>query len=239
MIERTEAALSNGAEILVWNEISLLLNSAQTDTIVERVKDLCEDHQAYVLIAVLESNAGDLPKPFDNKSILIDPEGELLWEYLKYFLNPLEGLVINKGSRPIPFVDTELGRMANVLCSDLDFSRYISQVGNDSVDILLVPAFDWKEVTPYHAHMAAFAAIQYGVNIIRANGNGITAFYNTRGHILKQSNTYASDEKITYADLPLTKTTTVYSSIGDSFVHVLMVFLLIIVGLRFLKKVDI
>ena len=87
---------------------------------------------------------------------------------------------------------------------DLDISTYSSQIGRESIDILLVPALDWEEVTPYHAHMAAFAAIQYGVNIIRANGKGLTALYETRGIILVQSNTFLSSSKVTFAELPLT-----------------------------------
>ena len=239
MILRTNEALSNGAKIIVWNEISLLLLPSQTYSIVERIKDLCIKYQAFVLIAVLEMNAGDLPKPFNNKSILVNPDGGISWEYLKHFPTPIERLIVNSGSDPIPFTDTEYGRISNVICYDLDISTYTSQVGKESIDILLVPALDWEEVTPYHAHMAAFVAIQYGVNIVRANGKGITALYDTRGNILAQSNTFLSDAKVTYADLPLTETTTVFSSIGDLFVYIWMMFLLIMIGLRFSKKIDI
>ncbi len=238
LIARTDEALSYGAEIVVWNEISLLLQSSQVDSLVEKIKELCMKYRAFVLIAVLEKNSGDQPKPFNNKSILVNPGGEISWEYLKHFLNPLEGLVINKGGGPIPYVETEFGRIANAICSDLDLTAYISQIGKESVDILLVPAYDWEAVTPYHAHMAAFAAIQYGVNIVRANGKGITAFYNNRGNLLEQSNTFTSDSKITYAELPLTKATTLYSLIGNLFVYLLMLFLLAIVGLIISRRID-
>ena len=238
MINRTDKALSNGAKIVVWNEISLLLMPSQTGSLVEKVKDLCAKYQAFVLIAVLEKNAGDLPKPFNNISILVDPECQILWNYQKYYLSH-ERLVTNTGSGPIPFADTEYGRIANTICADLDFSAYISQVGKESVDILLVPAFDWEEVTHYHAQMAAFAAIQYGVSIVRANGKGIAALYDTRGNIIAQSNTFKSDTKVNFAELPIIKATSIYSSIGDCFVYVWMVFLLIMIGLGFSKRVDI
>ena len=239
MIMRTQEALSSGAKIIVWNEVSLLLLPSQTKSIVERIKNMCIEYQAYVLIAVLEKNAGDLPKPFNNKSILVNPDGEISWEYLKHFPHPMEKRIINSGSGPIPIADTDYGRLSNVICYDLDISTYTLQIGKESIDILLVPALDWEEVTPYHAHMAAFAAIQYGVNIVRANGQGVTALYDTRGNILMKSNTFLSDSKVTIAELPLTKTTTLFSSIGNRFVHIWMMFLLIFIGLRFLKKVDI
>ena len=123
LIARTDEALSNGAEIVVWNEISLLLRSSQVDSLVERIKELCMKYQAFVLIAVLERNSGGQTKPFNNKSILVNPGGEISWEYLKHFLNPLEGLVMNKGGGPIPYVDTEFGRIANANTLHLRFNR--------------------------------------------------------------------------------------------------------------------
>jgi len=232
IIRRTEEALSNGANVVVWNEISLFLRSSQLDSLVTQIREICMRDKAFVLIAALVKDGSGLPKPFNNQSILVKPNGEIAWEYLKCFLNPLEAMVINKGDGPIPYIDTEYGRIANAICADLDLSGYISQIGKESVDILLVPAFDWEEITPYHSHMAAFAAIQYGVSIIRANGKGIVAFYDYRGELLKQNNTFTSDSKINYVELPLGSTTTLYSVIGNLFVYLLMLFLLIMTGLR-------
>lgn len=238
-IEKTQVALSNGAKIVVWNEISLILNRSQEDFLLQQIGPLCEKYKAYVLIAFLEKNNSSLPKPFNNKSILVKPDGEMAWEYIKSFLNPIEAFIINKGTGEIPFIDTEYGRISNAICSDLDLSGYISQVGKNAVDILLVPGFDWEEVTPYHSNMAAFAAIQYGVSIIRSNGNGIVAFYDYRGDALAKMNTHISNSKITYGEIPVKSPTTVYAVIGNLFVYLLILFLIVIAGLRISKKDDI
>ena len=238
-IEKTKEALSSGAKIIVWNEISLILSQSQVDSLLQQIRPLCALNHAYALIAFLEKNTSPLLKPFNNKSILVRPDGEIGWEYLKSFLNPIAGLVTNKGVGPIPFIDTEYGRIGNAICSDLDLSGYISQVGKNAVDILLVPAFDWEEVTPYHSNMAAFAAIQYGVSIIRSNGKGIVAFYDYQGDALAKTSTLLSDLRITYAEIPIKSPTTVYSVIGNLFVYLLTLFLIINVGLRITKKEDI
>jgi len=227
-MEKTKVALSNGAKIVVWNEMSLILKQSQLDSLLNQVKNQCIKYNAYVLIAFLERNTSPLPKPFNNKSILVQPDGEIAWEYMKSFLTPLEGLIINKGGGAIPFIDTEYGRISNAICSDLDLSRYISQVGKNAIDILLVPASDWEQVTPYHSHMAAFAAIQYGVSIIRSNGKGIVAFYDYQGNVLAKTNTFLSDSKINYAEIPIQSTTTVYAMVGNIFVYVSLLFLLIV-----------
>lgn len=234
-IEKTKEALSNGAKIVVWNEISLILKKQQVDSLLKNIKKLCVKNQAYILIAILEKNTGELPKPFNNTSILVTPDGEIAWEYLKYFLNPIERLVINKGGGSIPFINTEYGQIGNAICSDIDLTGYISQIGKKSIDILLVPAFDWEEVIPYHSNMAAFAAIQYGVSIIRSNGKGMVAFYDYQGGELAKTNTLVSDSRINYEEVPMNSPTTVYSVIGNLFVYLLILFLIFIVGLRILK----
>ena len=235
-IEKTKEALSNGAKIVVWNEISLILCQSQIDSLLQGIRPLCERNHAYILVAFLEKNTSTLPKPFNNKSILLRPDGEVAWVYMKSFLTPIENLIINKGEASIPFIDSEYGRISNALCSDLDLSGHISQVGKNAVDILLVPAFDWAEVTPYHSNMAAFAAIQYGVSIVRSNGKGIVAFYDYQGNVLAQTNTLISDSKINYAEIPIKSTRTVYSVIGNLFVYLLILFLVVSLGLRISKK---
>jgi apolipoprotein N-acyltransferase len=231
-IERTREAVSGGAKIVVWNEMSLILKKTQVDKLVPEIQDICRKNQVYILLAFLERQEGGLPKPFNNKSLLIKPDGEIAWEYLKYFLNPMEGLVINQGEGTIPIINTEYGRIANVICADLDLSGYISQAGKESADIVLVPAFDWEGVVQYHANMAAFAAIQYGMAIIRANGKGIVAFYDYLGDRLEEANTFHSDSSIFYAVIPLNSVTTPYTVIGNLFVYVWMVFLIFIAAVR-------
>lgn len=235
-IKRTEEALSQGAKIVVWNEISLILKRSQVDSLLQQIKKQCEGKRAYVLIAFLEKNSGSLPKPFNNKSILVTPDGEVAWEYIKSFPHPIERLVINKGEATIPFMDSEYGRIGNVICADLDLSGYMSQAGKHAIDMLLVPAFDWKEITPYHSRMAAFTAIQNGVSIVRSNGKGIVAFYDYQGNALAKTNTFISDSKINYAEIPVKSTTTVYAKIGNLFAYICILFLLVILGLRIFKK---
>jgi len=234
-IKKTQKALSQGAKIVVWNEISLILQQSQLDALVQEIGILCKENEAYVLLAVLAKSSDNLPLPFDNKTILLTPEGEIAWEYPKHWLSPMERLIINSGDAPIPHIDTEYGRIGNAICSDLDFTRHISQIGNEGIDILLVPAFDWEEVTPYHSNMAAFAAIQYGVSIVRANGKGMVAFMDHHGKVLEQSNTFVSDSEIFYAEIPLNSSTTLYSEIGNLFVFVLMAFLALMTGIRISK----
>lgn len=231
-IQKTNEALKNGAKIVVWNEISLILKQSQIEMLVQEIKEQCLNHNAYVLIAFLEKNNSELPKPFNNKSILITPKGKIAWEYLKFYPTPLERLIVNSGERKIPFIDSEYGRIGNVICADLDISNYIKHAAKNNIDVLLVPAYDWEEVTPYHSNMAAFSAIQYGLSIVRPNGKGIVGFFNYLGNPTVQINTLYSGEKIIYADIPIKSVTTIYSIIGNLLVYISILFLLFVLGLK-------
>jgi apolipoprotein N-acyltransferase len=237
-ISKTKEAILNGPTIIVWNEISLILEQSQQDSLLLQLKKLCRESKVYVLAAFLEKNIGTLAKPFNNKSVLISPDGEIAWEYLKSVLNPIEKLIINRGEAVIPFIDSEYGRIGNVICADLDLPRYMSQIGKKRIELLLVPAYDWEKVTPYHSNMAAFAAIQYGTSLVRANGKGIVAMYDFKGNALSRMNTFTADSKIVYAEIPIQSTTTVYSIIGDAFVFFWIIFLLIVVGLKIAKNIG-
>jgi apolipoprotein N-acyltransferase len=145
-------------------------------------------------------------------------------------------LVINSGDATIPYIATEYGRIGTAICSDLDQHRYMSQAGKNQIDIMLVPAFDWEQITPYHSNMAAFAAIQFGVSVVRSNGKGIVAFYDYQGHALAKMNTLLSDTKINYAEVSVKSTTTVYSIAGDILVYIVTLFLLLVLVFKLAEK---
>lgn len=235
---KTEEAILNGARIVVWNEISLILKQTQQDSLLIQLKNLCSENDVYILAAFLEENMGTLPKPFNNKSVLITPDGEFVCEYLKSFLNPQEKLIINRGEAIIPFIDTEYGRIGNVICSDLDVPKYMSQAGRNRIDIILVPAYDWEEITPYHSNMAAFTAIQFGATIFRANGKGIVGVYDYQGNELARMNTFETDARMLYAEIPIHSPATVYSVIGNVFVYLCVMFLLIVTGIRITENIK-
>ncbi len=236
-IENTLKAAQEGAKIIVWNEYSLILNPQQVDYLKEKVKSIAIQNNAYILIAYLEQNTTSKPKPLNNKSILIKPDGSIGWEYLKSFLIPQsEAIIINAGDFKIPFVDTEYGRLGNVICYDGDLPNLTKQAGQQSINIMLVPAYDWAEITPFHAQMSSFTAIENGVSLIRPNGSGLSAVYDYQGKLIADLNTFNSDDKLLYADVPVQSATTVFSRIGNIFVYACILFLITALGLKFFKK---
>ena len=237
LVNRTNKASGQGAKVIVWNEIALILNQKQKTDLVSKIQSLCLKERVYVLLAFLEESPDKTKKPFNNVSIFVSPEGEIIWEYLKSFLHPVaEAPIVNAGNFELPTSQTEFGKLGNVICVDLDITNYIKQAGKQSVDILLVPAFDWEGITPLHSEMACVQAIQHGFSLVRANGKGVTAIYDYMGNSIASSNTLTSDTKIINADVPIKSAKTIYSRIGDIIILLTGLFMVISIIKRVIKR---
>ncbi|MGF7141348.1 nitrilase-related carbon-nitrogen hydrolase [Roseimarinus sediminis] len=217
-IKNTRNAAELGAKIIVWSEASLFLNQNQLNSIITEVKNISKAFNTYVLLAFFEERSSDAPKPINNKSILIGKDGTIVWEYKKAHPTPSEIPVVNSGNSEIPVVDTQYGRLGNVICYDYDFPSFLAQANRKNVDIMLVPAYDWKEFASMHSKMAQFETLQSGRLLIRSNGNGINMVSNDQGKIIAELNTFNNTNKILYANLPLNSSPTVYAETANAFV---------------------
>ena len=233
LIDRTLEASEQGAKIIVWNELALFITQEQKQQLLAEIKTICKENSLYVLSSFSEECSEKNKKPFNNVSVLVSPSGKLEWEYKKSFLQPTaEAPIINAGDFNLPVVQSEYGTIGNVICADLDMIHYMKQAGHKSVDILLVPAFDWEEITPLHSQMAAIQAIQFGCNIVRSNGKGLSAVYNYKGKKIASLNNFRSGDKIMYAEVPVKTVTTIYSRIGDILIICSVLFLLFVAFIR-------
>ena len=236
LITRTYEASEQGAKIIVWNEIALILNQDQKQQLISEIQSICINERVYVLLAFLETCSDPEMKPFNNMSIFIDPLGKVVWKYMKSYLHYAETPIINRGDFNIPVVETEYGKISNVICYDLDMNSYIKQAGKKAIDIMLVPAEDWPGITPLHSRMACLEAIQYGFSLVRSNGKGLTAAYDYLGNTIASVNTLTSDTKIMYADVPVRSVKTFYFVIGNIIVCLAIMFLLFLVLTKIIRR---
>jgi apolipoprotein N-acyltransferase len=122
----------------------------------------------------------DLGKqPAENKVHIIDPNGEIVLTHVKYGGNDFEGSL--KGDGVLQTVDTPYGKLSAVICWDADFPTVIKQAGEQNVDLLFVPANDWREVKDIHAGMATFRAVENGMSIFRQTGEGVSVVVDAYG----------------------------------------------------------
>ena len=128
--EKTGRAALTGARIIVWSEYSALIAKQDEAPYVQTGRELARKHGVYLLLSV--AVMGDSKKiESDNIAVFISPEGKVLWRYSKSHLVPgAESYFMVPGKKDIPVVNTPYGKIAAVICFDLDFPAYVrSAVG--------------------------------------------------------------------------------------------------------------
>lgn len=223
-----------GAKIIFLHEASLMVLRDDEKELIDKGCKLAKDKNVYLGLSLFT-----VPKEFpktlgEAKIIWIDPKGNIIWEFNKAYPTPSDP--INAGEKIIKTFDSPYGRIASAICFDMDFPTFINQAGKKNVDIMLVPANDWKEITPYHANMSKLRAIENGFSMVRCTGRGLSLAVDYKGNVLSQLDYYKTKENIMISDVPIKGTKTIYATMGDWFVWVCIIGLLFIFGKVFYRR---
>ena len=113
--------------------------------------------------------------PLENKFVMIEPTGQIAWEYLKARPTPgPEAAMSVKSDRRLRQLDTAYGKLSAAICYDTDFPRLMAQAGVQQADLVLSPAGDWRAIDPRHTEIASFRAIEQGFNLVRQSNGGLS-----------------------------------------------------------------
>jgi apolipoprotein N-acyltransferase len=176
--------------------------------------------------------AGSGTGPFlRDEAVLIDPTGQVAWTYLKTHPAPGEQGLFRPGPGRVPTVATPYGRLANVICFDLDDPALVRQAGRAGTDLMLAPSDDWPAIDPQHAQRAAFRAVENGFSLVRPSSNGLSTAVDYQGRILAATDYFHTDQQVIVAYVPEHGTRTIYATIGDLFAWLSALGLLALIGL--------
>jgi len=205
-----------GARIVLWQEYSVAVTEEHEGEFVDRATRLAKENDIYLAMAVAVFPLSYPDRPWKNKLIWIGPDGKIIAEYLKSKpAPPLEPIA--PGEDAIPVLDTPYGKIASVICADLDYPGLLYQGHVYDADLLLIPAQDWAAADPLHTNMSVFRAIENGVSMVKGTGGGLSIAVDPYGRIINASDYFASDDAPMIACLPTKGVGTIYSIIGDAF----------------------
>jgi apolipoprotein N-acyltransferase len=215
LLEKTKQAAEAGAKIVLWQEAASWLPKHEEEKFISNARTLAAQEKIYLLMT-LWSVPEDFPKHLvENKLVIINPDGTKQLTYIKS--NPVSVEPILKGDGNIPVVQTPYGKIAPAICFDDAFQNFIRQAGKNKVEIMFIPANDWKEIDPIHTHMVITRAIENGFSLVRPAGPGLSVATDNRGRIISSMDFFTTDEQIMYADVPIQNTYTIYAQVGDLF----------------------
>ena len=211
LVEREAKA---GADLVVWAEANLSLTAAEEPGWLERAREIAREESIHLGMGATVFRP-ETRERTQNTLVLVGPDGEIDWRFLKATRVPGSGNV--KGDGVLPRLDTDHGRWSAAICFDLDFPRLIRQAGRMDADLLLAPSNDWTEVREMHLRMHILRAIEQGFTLFRPTKDGISAAADSYGRVLARLDTETSPDKVMVVSLPVEGVTTVYSQIGDAF----------------------
>jgi apolipoprotein N-acyltransferase len=205
------------ARIVMLHEGAIFIAAEDEHALTRVGQELALQEGVYLLLG-LQVEDENRSLPYENKTIFIAPDGELLSEYLKQGLVPGEIAYFVRGEGSAPVLETPHGNIAVMICSDMFFPGLVRrQVGRNGADILLVPAWDFQGAEYFWPYVTAFHAIENGFAMFRVARESVTIAVDFQGRPLVLSNYFLTDQSIIYAELPTEGRETVYSLLGDWF----------------------
>lgn len=182
LIARTQAAARAGAQIVVWAEAAAYQFVEDRAVLLDRARAVARAERIYLQIGVVDLLPREQSPAVEIRAVLIDPQGEVRWDYLKASTPMGDGNVPGPGVLPV--VDTPYGRLSTVICFDAGFPGMVRQAGRAGVDILLVPSSDWEQVTDALAQQAVLRAVENGVSVVRPARRGTSIAVDHQGRVL-------------------------------------------------------
>ena len=219
--EATHRTKAEGAQLVVWNESAVTLLESDLKQFTLNLSELSKELGIYLAatswVIGQPFRASDDPPNGHNRLFLYDPSGNLLLEYDKHILVPGDELIAGiPGSGEVKAVETSLGKISGLICYDVDFPNYVRAIGQQEVELLIVPGADSEEIAPFHTYQAYFRAIENGCSLVRITTGGLSGVVNPVGQRIAEINDFDHpDGSYFLAEVPIYHLPTLYPVLGD------------------------
>lgn len=240
LLARSQQEAAAGAKIVVWTEaspVSASILQEDEPALLQRAGTLAQQAGIYLDMGLAVYLPGAGKGPFvKDEAVLLDPTGNVVWNYEKTHPAPGEQGIIVLGDGKVPIVDSPYGRLANVICFDADYPDTMRQAGQAGADLMLVPSDDWQALDPAHTHDATFRAIENGYSLVREASKGLSMTVDYEGRVLSSSDYFTTDHQVMVAYVPMHGVRTIYATIGDLFAWLCIIGLVALTGLTFIQS---
>ncbi|HOK67095.1 MAG TPA: nitrilase-related carbon-nitrogen hydrolase [Anaerohalosphaeraceae bacterium] len=212
--EPARQAARQGAVLFTTGELGFCIADHNRQEWMERFGRLARECRLWLAVGYLNISE------HKNRMFFMSPEGEIVEEYTKTYLTPMEPRW--GGSGELKTVCIENIAVGGLICQDDNFPRLTRYYGRLKTPIVLSPTADWQTIRYPHLQAVRARAIEGQYGIVRGAACGISAVIDPKGRILAQMDHYKEGPGLLVADLPIVQTITLFSRFG--FVPLLAVF---------------
>jgi apolipoprotein N-acyltransferase len=207
-----EALARRGARISLLPEMSAVVTDSLMPEIDAVFGSVAQATGTQVLVPIIHPT----PSGRYNEARLYSAAGTLAAAYHKHYLVPVYE------DRTSPGTGLAVLRQQNTvlgieICKDMDYPELSRRYGQQSVGLLLVPAWDFGRDAWLHGRMAIMRGVENGFNIARVAKNGRLTLTDTRGRVLAEQHSSAAPFSTLVGSLSTVREPTLYTRWGDWF----------------------
>jgi apolipoprotein N-acyltransferase len=195
-VELTYTAAAQGAQIIVWPEMAV-----DFDPQVEQpalFRSLANDTGAYLVIGYFVRLSETTHR---NEATVVSPAGDFLGVFGKdhpVVFNGEHGTSLGV----YPVYHTPYGKLATIICYDLNFTDTTRHMARGGAQIIAVPSLDAPEIADKHYTHLVFRAIENRTAMIKSDSSGSdSAIIDSYGRILAKAVTPEGGETVLVTDI--------------------------------------
>ena len=209
-MEQTRQAARAGARLVVWREAGIGFDPRRERT--AEFAALARETGVYLVVgfAALSPDGKRL-----NMAAVFAPDGALVGSYGKDHPGTFAGDFSDvRADKPV--WQTGIGRLAVIICYDLDFTDTARAMARNGAQIIAVPSNDSVPflAETHYTHLV-FRAIENRVALIKADKMRDTAAVDPWGHVIKKIVDERGRSSTLIVDLPLRDEKSPFLPLGD------------------------
>jgi len=195
VLERgTRRAANDGAQLVVWPE-KAFQDMGPGNTEWRNIERIAATAHVYLVVGYSPD-----PRRF-NQAAVLDPSGRVLVTYNKQ--HPVSFAGDHSTGGPVVVASTPLGRIAPIICYDLDFENTARDATRKGAQLLAVPSEDWAGIADQHYTHLVFRAVENHVAAAKADTAWDSAIIDSHGRIHAAQVDTSSGSAVLVATIPL------------------------------------
>lgn len=208
---QTELAAQQGARLVVWREKGLI-GDLPHDALGRQISALARQAHVYLVVGYqYETIRGQA-----NDAAMISPSGRYLGVYGKEHPALMFGddqTSVDAGSMPV--YTTPFGRVATIICFDLDYTDAARSAAQHGAQILAVPSWDPPGDATKHYDLLVFRAIENRLSIVKADSAYDSTIIDPHGRILDSIVTPQGSQATVIGSVPVGSGHTLLVTVGN------------------------
>jgi apolipoprotein N-acyltransferase len=207
LLEQGREAAQQGAEVLFTPELGMAVDPQVEYS--DEFKALATESGTYAFWTYgLDVDAG-----FRNESVLLTPSGQFQEVYGKVHPGPGEPKAIYSDHYPV--YETELGRLATVICMDGLFTDATRRLANEGAQLIAIPTRETIGISEQTWTYHVFRAIETRTAVIHTDVAWYSHVIDPYGRVLLTKDVSQSTRQVLVGDVPLGSGRTVVNVLGD------------------------